>query len=40
MLLKNLKSVQNLYNETHFQVKKIEFKIFDYRIFKNEHNDK
>ena len=37
MLLRNLKFVRNLYNETRFQIKQIEFKIFNYRIFKNEH---
>ena len=40
MLLRNLKPVRNLYNETRLQMKQIEFKIFDYRILKNEHNDK
>ena len=33
MLLRNLKSVRNLHNETRFQIKQIEFRIFDYRIF-------
>ena len=40
MLLRNLKFVRNLYNKTRFQIKQIEFKNFDYRILKNEHNDK
>ena len=40
MLLRNLKLVRDLYNETRFQIKQIESKILDYRIFKNEHDDK
>ena len=40
MLLRNLKLVRDLYNETRLQIKQIEFKILNYRIFKNEHNDK
>ena len=40
MLLRNLKFIRNLYNETRLQVKQIKFKIFDYHIFEGEHNGK
>ena len=40
MLLRNLKFVRDLYNKTRLQIKQIEFKIFDYHIFKSEYNDK
>ena len=40
MLLRNLKFVRDLCNETRLQIKQIEFKIFDYRIFEDEHNGK
>ena len=40
MLLRNLKSTQNLCNETRLQVKSIESKTLDCRILKDRHNDK
>ena len=40
MLLRNIKLVRNLYNETRLQIKQIKFKILDYHIFENEYNDK
>ena len=40
MLLRNLKFVRDLYNETRLQIKQIEFKTLNYRILKNDYNDK
>ena len=40
IMLRNLQQIKGFYNETRLYVKHIEFKILDYRIFENEHNDK
>ena len=40
MLLRNLKFVRDLYNKTRLQIKQIEFKTLNYRIFEKEYNDK
>ena len=40
IMLRNLQQIKNIYNETRLQIKHIKFKIFDYRIFESEHNDK
>ena len=40
MLLRNLKSIQGLCNETRLQVKSIKSKTLDCRILESEHNNK